>query len=186
MMKMNLPLFCLTASFFHGPVSADNDVAVMRSLASSFPDWKPSGIIDVGANEGMWSRTAREIYPNAKILMVEACPMHDVSLKKTVKEIKNAESHIAVLSERDGDIVEFYQSGNTGNSMFKENSEWYVNATATNRTTSTLDMLVAESLMKDDPPDYLKLDVQGAELIVLMGAKKKFSRMSLLFSLKPH
>src|SRR3569832_1788504 len=52
---------------------------------------EPNAVVDVGANFGDWSRSARQLFPNAKILMVEATPRHDTNLQAAVNEIGNAE-----------------------------------------------------------------------------------------------
>jgi hypothetical protein len=53
--------------------------------------------------------------------------------------------------------------------MFVENSQHYSNADFTERSTLTLDTLVSQTDI-GTVADYLTLDVQGAEIVVLQGA----------------
>eukprot|EP00562_Extubocellulus_spinifer_P016322 CAMPEP_0178561478 /NCGR_PEP_ID=MMETSP0697-20121206/12025_1 /TAXON_ID=265572 /ORGANISM="Extubocellulus spinifer, Strain CCMP396" /LENGTH=279 /DNA_ID=CAMNT_0020194771 /DNA_START=266 /DNA_END=1103 /DNA_ORIENTATION=- len=124
---------------------------------------------------------ARSIYPNAKSLLLEATPKHEPRLQQVCKELANAEHQIAVLADKTGDTVDFFQSGNAGNSMFKENTEHYANAAPTKRTTITLDDAIQQSFLKAEPfLDYIKLDVQGAELKVLQGAAQTLEKASFV------
>lgn len=168
---------------------AYNEISLLRELHKAYPDWQPRGVIDVGANAGGWSRKAREAFPNAKIFMVEAFEQQDQGLRKVVQEIggENIATHrIAVLSSRDGDTVKFYQSDTgftTGNSMFQENSKHYAKAKFTERKTTKLDTLVAKATKPFSELsiyDYLRLDVQGAELMVLQGASNILSQVAFV------
>ena len=94
-------------------------VSLINRIKQKNPDWTPNAIVDVGANKGDWSRGIRAIFPTAKLLLLEATPMHDTTLKAVVKDLGNAEYKIGVVSSRAGEIVAFYQGRNTGNSMFR-------------------------------------------------------------------
>lgn len=160
-------------------IRADNELGVIRSFHRSFPDWKPRGIVDVGANRGGWTTNVQTLFPNVTTFMVEASPFHE----KTLGDVKSkfngvVDYKIALLSKTDGETVQFYDnpSTNTGNSMFQENSQHFVNVEPTSRTTSKLDTLVSSM----EHVDILKLDVQGAELMVLSGATETLKRTTLV------
>jgi hypothetical protein len=93
---------------------------LLQKLANDYPDFTPNAIVDVGANKGRWGREARRIFPSAKLLMLEASPQHEQVLKATVAELGHAEYHIAVLTAQAGETISFFQTGDTGNSMFQE------------------------------------------------------------------
>mmetsp|Transcript_4024 Transcript_4024/g.10202 ORF Transcript_4024/g.10202 Transcript_4024/m.10202 type:complete len:222 (+) Transcript_4024:287-952(+) len=76
----------------------------------------------------------------------------------------------------DGESVQFYGGGNTGNSMFRELSHHYDNIKPDTRTTSKLDTLVTHM----EHIDYLKMDVQGAELMLLQGATETLKRVTFV------
>lgn len=175
--RFYISVFCLLFGLA-ALICADNEVAVLGQLRKSFPDWEPRGMIDVGANKGGWSLSAHKLYPKTKLFMAEAFPQNEEKLRQAVADIGNdiATYRISVLSAREGEKIRFYQSDTgftTGNSMFKETTNHYETGKYTEHTTSTLDSLVTQagSPFSDiSGYDYLKLDVQGAELVVLQGA----------------
>lgn len=143
-------------------------------------NFKPEVVIDIGANRGSWTRTLLGHFPEAKVLLIEASSKHTRSLKKLKITYSNQTDYrIAVLSETSGQQVDFFESGDTGNSMFREQTESYTNAEPTKRETSTLDDLVASSFISQTSINLVKIDVQGAELMVLRGATRVLSRRPL-------
>lgn len=160
----------------------DSFSGLVKSLKSAYPDWSPRAILDIGANTGTWSTNVRKEYPKSKILMVEASDQHVPSLDTTVTSIGNAKHRIAVLSEKDEDSVTFYlnEKASTGNSMFQEQTKFFANTKPIVKTTRTLDSIVEEEANPTTPGgeaflrsnrdfDFIKIDVQGAELMVLKG-----------------
>ena len=152
-------------------------LATLTSLGLNF-----SHIIDVGANRGKWTQDAGHVWPAATFLLVEANPMHREKLFATGYPVV-----ISALGDRDGANVSMWESTDgrknyhdTGNSMFKERTgkPWWVRPTY--RRMSTLDVVFnqiadpAWSHVRGPQPNkytmMLKLDVQGAEALVLRGA----------------
>lgn len=178
---MQSPIFSLLLLFL--PLASSLDV-LLRSLKKYHPDWEPQAIVDIGANRGKWSTAAREHYPNAKILMLEATPVHGPTLVGVASQIGNAEHQINILSGKTGDTVDWFEGGDTtGNSMFRENTKFYANAQANKRNTITLDDAVKNSHIKKDNPviaDMIKIDVQGAELLVLEGASQTLAEATFV------
>lgn len=159
---------------------ADNEVKVLKSLSQAYPDWKPRGIVDVGANRGGWTKAVQRQYPGVETFMVEAAASHTEELEatKNMFEPHVVDYQIALLSSADGETVEFYANDGpgTGNSMFLERTKFFENTKPELRTTSKLDSLVKHI----EHIDYLKLDVQGAELMVLSGASETLKRTTFV------
>lgn len=153
-------------SVFGGP----KETVLLSRISKQFPDFVVKSIIDVGANKGLWSEDVRKIFPEAFILMLEATPSQLPLLTTVQKKIGNAEIHIAVLSDAPNQTVLFYQGGDTGNSMFQENTKHYANDKPVERITSTIDLEIAASSVDISTVSILKVDIQGAEMIALQGA----------------
>lgn len=121
----------------------------------------PLTAIDIGANVGEWYEDFKRYFPNANVLSVEANPQLEAELKS-----RNPNSKIMLLGREMKDGVEFYINPDTDNdvgaSMYREATQWGNNATAINLPMATLDSLKKRF-------DWIKMDVQGAELDVLKG-----------------
>lgn len=154
---------------------ADNEIAVLRAFHNAYPEWKPRGVVDVGANKGGWTKNIQQLFANVTTMMVEASSFNSQHLEDIKTSFGGVVDYrIALLSSTDGDTVEFYDNPatNTGNSMFQENSQHFKDVKPQIRTTYKLDTLVSHM----QHVDYLKLDVQGAELMVLSGAVETLRR----------
>ena len=179
-----LSLFCLIR-----PSTADAEIQLIARLFQKYKGWRPAAIVDVGANVGAWTtRVLNELYDNKNkdnyppMLMIEATEKHRQSLQ-TVKDTFGADKvtfRIDVLADVDGKIVPFYQGKNAGNSIFRENTKHYENDIPVQRKAVTLDTAVQQSFPASHRVDYLKLDVQGGELLVLQGATQLLQTVTFI------
>ena len=106
-----LPFLVVVVHSFHDHL--------MERIKTRYPDFIPHAIVDVGANKGWWSKSVRDHFPEAAMLLVEASPRHDETLRRVVDEIGNAEHQIGVLTAVEGETVNFFQEEAKGNSMFR-------------------------------------------------------------------
>ncbi len=121
-------------------------------------------VVDVGAFKGNWSRMAREVFPNARLAMIEPNQQMTDELRTVATEL-HAELHVALLGATDGAEVTFHLM-ESGSSVYEERSQ--VKRTSERRTTSRLDSVLAEWTSID----LLKMDAQGYELEILAGARR--------------
>ena len=121
--------------------------------------------------------------------MLEASDQHVESLEKAVQSIGNAKYRIEVLSNHDGDVIPFYfnPDASTGNSMFQEDTRFFANVKPVNKIASTLDTIVKEEgetflrgQQEGSPFDFIKIDVQGAELMVLRGGLQTLAKATFV------
>jgi FkbM family methyltransferase len=161
--------------------AAEPGLVTMLRKVKARTGWEANGIVDVGANQGEWSRAARELFPGSKLLMLEATPKHQAALQTVATEIGAAEFQIAVITNQDGQTVQYFQGKNTGNSMFRERSNFYANDKPVEHVSKTVDTLVKQSFLRDEVVDVIKADVQGAELLVLQGATSVLQQATFVY-----
>jgi FkbM family methyltransferase len=124
-------------------------------------------IIDGGAAEGSWTRMIKGVYPGARVLCIE--PRGDAQL--SLEEVAGTFGSITVVRALLGagkERVLFNESG--AQSSVLPNSRGLAFGTVSWQETISLDDLVSE--VRFPWPDYIKLDLQGAELLALSGAQR--------------
>lgn len=123
----------------------------------------PAAIVDVGAYEGNWTRLAKRVFPDASVIMCEAQPGKREFLEAVCRDLPNVSYVSALMGAKAGEELEFSEM-ETGSSIYPENSN-------VARTTRTLPTRVLDDVAGElEGPCFLKIDVQGAELMVLEGA----------------
>lgn len=141
---------------------------------------QPKFILDIGACVGEWALMTKEIFPNSEILMLEANRDNERDLLAT-----GIPHRIALLGDHRKEVSYYaikddYSKYNTGNSIFIENTKHY---TGDNFETKELTMTTLDSELEThwvEKPDFLKMDVQGAELLVLKGATRALETIEFI------
>jgi len=135
-------------------------------------------VLDVGAHHGGYSRLAKEVNESARIHAFEPHPDSYAILEKTARDC-NFQAHSFGLSDVEG-IVALYDYSDSRKthhaSMYKEVIEtMHESASKSYRVSmKTLDcFLQSEAIEK---VDLLKIDAEGRELHILLGAKNAIAK----------
>lgn len=137
-----------------------------------YKGFNPKFIIDIGANRGSWTKEIANIFTESKFLMIEGNDRHEIYLKSMKSEFVDYE--IALLSDQEKE-KNFYRLKKgtdeleTGASLLREKSKLYQeesNVDVQNVKTKLLDNILYE---RNISPDFIKLDIQGAEILALNG-----------------
>jgi FkbM family methyltransferase len=134
-----------------------------------FSFWKSKGlnptvIYDIGANEGAWTREMKKVFPTAHYEEFEANKQHRRPGLNNVL-LTDVEKDTAYYK-----LPESRHDMNSGASMYLEMSDHFAPG---KYITETLHGIPLETYVEQNhlpPPDFLKMDVQGAELDILRGA----------------
>ena len=128
--------------------------------------FKPATIIDVGAANGTFELYTQ--FPSSKHILIEPLIEFEKDLKH-ITDIYDAEYVIAAAGEKKRNVIINVHPDLVGSSIFNEVEGASVDGFARNIPMITLEDVCKERMLKGC---YLiKIDVQGAELLVLEGAK---------------
>lgn len=133
-------------------------------------------VLDVGANDGDYAISLLSGGYQGRIISFEPLPYAWERLRQRAGKYQNwSIAPRIALSSEDGD-ADFHEAGNSFSSSLLSITQTHVEAAPESLTvatikvpTRTLDRALPE--LGCDGPVFLKLDVQGAERMVLQGAK---------------
>ena len=123
--------------------------------------FNPDSILDIGANTGQFYSKISKYYPNSKYLLIEGNESCEEELKKL-----NVDYKIVLLSDTEKEVdfwIDPNNQNSTGNSIYKEKTNYFNNSSSTKYKTKTLDSIVEETY------DLIKIDTQGSEIDIIKG-----------------
>lgn len=145
-------------------------------LRMKFRGLHPKGFIDAGAHFGETNFLISSVFPNTRVVSFEANPNCEPILKQ-----QGIEYIIGLLGNETKENVPFYLDPNdvtsTGCSIYKEQSPHFEKAEKVDLNMYRLDDVIPlEANM-----EFLKMDVQGAEIDVLKGASKIMEKIKWIY-----
>ena len=140
-------------------------------------DFKPNTVLDIGAWNGFWTKNCKEFWPKAHYTCIEAGEKHRQRLRLCADKIyiavlgyenKEVEMHLRQIRKGpDATKVTYTKGSNIFGSAPK-----FPAYSSEVRKMATLESLVGEEASYD----FIKQDVQGAELLVMQGSPEIFKR----------
>lgn len=127
--------------------------------------FKPQTVIDVGVASGTFALYRK--FPEARHILIEPLKEFEEDLK-FISLNYNAEYIVAAAGAKKGNTIINVHPDLVGSSIFKETEGSYVDGITREVPMITIDDLCQERKLKH--PYLIKIDVQGAELMVLEGA----------------
>jgi FkbM family methyltransferase len=149
---------------------------------------KKGGVfVDIGASLGQFTRYAAAYFGQSKIFSVEADPVRYEELERNCRKWESEFSvpiqavHSAVAST-DTDEVTFYTTNsNVSGALCSHPVGGDVSWQPISVPAVTLD-----SIFPDDPPDFVKVDIEGGEYKMLLGAKGILRKKKTVFLIELH
>jgi FkbM family methyltransferase len=166
-------------------------------LPKIFNTHDPLVIFDIGACEGEDSIRYARLFPNSRVYTFEPLPENQALVLANFKKfgVKNAELHRVALTDREGTSTfhvssgkppekwegEQWNYGNKSSSLLKpelvnQRVEWLQFGRAINVQCNRIDGFLAKNHLQHI--DFIHMDVQGAELLVLKGAGPKLAEIA--------
>ena len=167
----------------HAPREQPEQDAMRRVVA------RGDVVIDIGANLGIHTvLLAKLIGPDGKLFAFEPNTALLPTLRRTVAGLPNASLHTCALSDEVGRSAFFVPADDTKASLADWTDE-AIDGQAREETCERrrLDDMVAEGTIAR--PDFIKCDVEGAELLVFRGARSVLDRPDapiVLFEVNAH
>ena len=137
--------------------------------------FNPQTVIDVGVANG--TDELYETFPQAKHLLVEPLAEWESALINISKKY-NADYVIAAASDTTGNVSINVHKDFVGSSLLKESDGSIIDGVSREIPVDTLDNMCAKRKMNG--PYLIKVDVQGAELKVLDGAKNLLAETEMV------
>ncbi|MFZ1320193.1 MAG: FkbM family methyltransferase [Ignavibacteria bacterium] len=138
--------------------------------------FKPKSIIDVGANNGEWSKLANKIFKDTNFYLIDPLSEMETDLSEFCKENPGSKYFLyGVGSKKEKLYLTLGGVNLTGsNLMFGEND--LLKKVNEQRE---IDIITLDSLIENNDipfPDMVKIDIQGFEIEALKGGEKLFQK----------
>lgn len=140
--------------------------------------FSPQHVFDVGAYKGEFATLCLDLWPDTSVTCFEVLPKPSGEIRQLVGRHRNLRLISCLLGARCQDKVEFHLE-ETASSVLVENAVPQKHKASF--PMRTVDDVVSRELGRQ-PPDFLKMDVQGYELEVLKGAVNSLKNMSLVLA----
>ena len=141
-------------------------------------DFKPNTVLDLGAWNGIWTREVKEFWPDAHYTCIEAGKKHEGRLLKCANEV-----FIAVLGNENKEVDMHLRKIKGHKITYTKGSNIFGISTFPSQAVEKRKMQTLESVVGADATyDFIKQDIQGAELLVMQGSPEIFKRATYVLN----
>ena len=128
---------------------------------------RPNSVFwDIGANVGIYSLLASKLVGSGRVFAFEPAPRNLHYLRR----------HLALNHAKNVEVLPLAVSDSTGVASFRTEQTGFMGRLSDEGeitvSTATLDSLVEDGTVL--PPNYVKMDIEGGELLALHGARRTF------------
>lgn len=164
-----------TKSFLARQVGSPHILGSLAHLSRS--GFRPKQIFDVGAYQGDFARLCLNVWPDTRVVAFEVLEHKVEELRQMTVSGLPVEVISCLLGAENRESVPFHEM-ETASSVLEEHI--YQDVPVKNYSMRTVDHIVKEHCA--NPPDFLKLDVQGYELEVLKGAEQALDNLKVILA----
>ena len=143
-------------------------------------NYSPKTIFDIGAARGQWTQAARMVFPEAQIYAFEPIKESYKMMEERMKSDNYFKSFNCALTDKSGTISFGLNNFHDSSSILKMTDAHKIEFKQTEKE----EEIIIEAFRLDSikeinivGPAFLKMDVQGAELMVLRGAEKLLDKI---------
>lgn len=139
-------------------------------------------VIDVGCADGHFFLQCLDFFPDATAVNIDANPLYEPSLK-AIRDVVDGHFLIAAVSDQEGEVEMTTSVHPYWSSLRPQDDPYWQRINQLHESkikvpAATLDGLTQK--LKLAPPFLLKLDIQGAEVQALRGARKMLAETSVV------
>lgn len=123
-------------------------------------------ILDIGANSGQFCKGIKKIFPHAHVTSIEAGAKYKNSLQECADEV-----HIAVLGNERKLVDMYLIETKPGKPSYSKGSNLFGNG----KHKDQRQMELLSDVVNNNAFDFIKQDVQGAEIMIMEGTPEIFT-----------
>ena len=132
----------------------------------------PTNILDIGAHKGTWTLEVLKVYPNSNYILFDAIQYPEI--EEVLNNNHNIQFYNELLGQTEEEVI-WYQKKNSGDSIYKERTNIFLDCLEIKKHIKVLDNIIPINTY-----DLIKLDVQGSEIPILKGATETIQNTSFI------
>jgi FkbM family methyltransferase len=144
-------------------------------------------VVDAGANRGAFTDAFLRLHQPERIVLVEAIPDLAMKLQARYENDRRISVVSAALSDRNGEAQFEINRSEASSSLLPidpRNSAWFARDLSVANSISVMTLTLPELMNRQQlgKIDLLKLDLQGAERLVLSGGAEVLDRVCVIYT----